>query len=212
MLCPNPPMNPRVHRGGCRSARQSCGVRSGASNVRDLPRQHRRYATPCGRARTAARSRSPLLLGTRGRDRRIAVAPTGGESGTEDAAARLLSDHAPTGAAQVQLRHVAARVRYAAGAPARRLRHLPDATRPHALCRSLPCHRTGARVALQRMQSRHRSVQGQSRPAAGGDRLYRRRARRVGRRPAHAPAPLGATTRRARRGVAANWRSAACCA
>jgi hypothetical protein len=212
MLCPNPPMNPRVHRGGCRSARQSCGVRSGASNVGDLPRQHRRYATPCGRARTAARSRSPLLLGTRGRDRRIAVAPTGGESGTEDAAARLLSDHAPTGAAQVQLRHVAARVRYAAGAPARRLRHLPDATRPHALCRSLPCHRTGARVALQRMQSRHRSVQGQSRPAAGGDRLYRRRARRVGRHPAHAPAPLGATTRRARRGVAANWRSAACCA
>ena len=212
MLCLSLPMNPRVHRGGCRSARQSCGVRSGASNARDLPRQHRRYATPCGRARTAARARSPLLPGTRGRDQRIAVAPTGGESGTADAAARLLSDHAPTGAAQVQLRHVAARLRHAAGAPARRLRHLPDATRPHALCRSLPCHRTGARVALQRMQSRHRSVQGRSRPAAGGDRLYRRRARRVGRRPAHAPAPLGATTRRARRGAAANWRSAACCA
>ncbi len=201
---PEPADEPPGASGWLSVGRQSCGVRSGASNARDLPRQHRRYATPCGRART--RARSPLLPGTRGRDRRLAVAPADGESGTEDAAARLLSDHAPTGAAQVHLRHVAARVRYAAGAPARRLRHLPDPTRPHALCRSLPCHRTGARVALQRMQSRHRSVQGQSRPAAGGDRLYRRRARRDGRRPAHAPAPLGATTRRARRGVAANWR------
>ena len=209
---PEPADEPPGASGWLSVGRQSCGVRSGASNARDLPRQHRRYAAPCGRARTAARARSPLLPGTRGRDRRIAVAPTGGESGTADAAARLLSGHAATGEAQVQLRHVAARLRHAAGAPARRLRHLPDATRTHALCRSLPCHRTGARVALQRMQSRHRSVQGQSRPAAGGDRLYRRRARRVGRRPAHAPAPLGATTRRARRGVAANWRSAACCA
>jgi hypothetical protein len=143
-----------------RPARQSCGVHSGASNASDLPRQHRKKATLCGRAGMAARERAPLVRGARGRDERPAVAPMGGKSGADAAAARLLFDHASPGVAQVRLRHVACGLRHAAGTPGRCLRHLPKAVRPHAVRRSLPRYRMGARTALQQMQSRHGPLRG----------------------------------------------------
>ena len=56
---------------------------------------------------------------------------------------------------------------------------LQGAIRPHAVRRSLPRDRQGARAALQQMQSRHRSARGQPDPAAGGERLSRGLARRL---------------------------------
>ena len=200
-----------VHRGGFHSARQSRGVHSGASTPvtsRDSIARKRRYAEdPDYRQRVACDRR---FHATRQDD----INEDRGRQWAENPALRTAKrvDHAriSRARAQIHLRHVAARLRHAAGAPARRLRHLQGAIRPHALRRSLPRHRTGARAALPRMQSRHRSAQGQSGPVAGGARLSRSRASPVGARREHAPAPLHETTRQARRGVAANWRSAAC--
>ena len=198
-----------VHRGGFHSARQSRGVHSGASTpVTASPgsgamRKTRAIDSACLRAIAVSMRPARMTSMNTG-------APMGGKSRAEDGETRRPRQDLARAWAQIHLRHVAARLRHAAGAPARRLRHLQGAIRPHALRRSLPRHRTGARAALPRMQSRHRPAQGQSGPVAGGARLSRSRASPVGARRAHAPAPLHETTRQARRGVAANWRSAAC--
>ena len=201
-----------VHRGGFHSARQSRGVHSGASTPvtsRDSIARKRRYAEdPDYRQRVACDRR---FHATRQDD----INEHRGRQWAENPALRTAKrvDHARISRARglkyiygMSLRDYDMLLEHQRGACA----ICKGAIRPHALRRSLPRHRTGARAALPRMQSRHRSAQGQSGPVAGGARLSRSRASPVGARREHAPAPLHETTRQARRGVAANWRSAAC--
>jgi hypothetical protein len=70
-------------------------------------------------------------------------------SRTEDKASCLWLNTQTRVPAQVLLRHVAHGLRRAVSAPTRRLRHLQAAIRPHAVRRSLPRDRQGARAALQ---------------------------------------------------------------
>ena len=156
------------------SARRFHGVRSGALNAGDLTRVPGKATCP-GRRRPRARARrpAPRLRGPPGRGRHSTVARPGGPSAAAEAAARLSPGTTSRRDAQALLRHVAARLRPHAGAPARRLRRLRGAARPHAVRRSLPCHRQGARAPLQPMQSRHRPAQGQPGPIAQGRRLCR---------------------------------------
>jgi len=134
-----------------------------------------------GRRRPRARARQPAprLRGPSERDRHWAMARMDGQSPAAGQAAPLLYATASRGDAQARLRHVAAGLRPHAERPARRLRRLRWATRPHPVRRSLPCHRQGARAPLQPLQSRHRPVQGQPGPPAQGGRLSRGCARRL---------------------------------